>query len=374
MSYRQLAQFKPWLVATAIAVALMASVLQADGGRFRTSPHGSPTSGVNYSNQYPTGSCAQCHHSHDPSSPYPFGLFRENSNDLCLTASQGGCHADQPAGASSGYPAQESDRMPNGSSDPGYFEYNNAGTRVAGLANLVRWPGQQVWQDLNHSPHNSSPNMPIKDAFGNGSCDNCHNVHGGPSEHDMLDTTYLGISGSQNGLVADNYKLCLSCHSPYGPVGMADSSKHISEYYDRAMNPNQRSGHGVSSASGYIPGNSRLPCYDCHNPHGSQGYDRLGPNAYLLSDQRTGWWGLDSIKTDTAQVRRFCFGCHKTSDGLRGGTVEGMTMPPLTNLIPEHASTSSRHCYDCHGRDYSSGTSHNVHNPAIGNETENLLQ
>lgn len=264
--------------------------------------------------------------------------------------------------------------MPIGSADPGYFEYNSAGVRVSGLSNLVRWPGQQVWQDLTYSPHNTSPNMPVKDAFGNGSCANCHNAHGGPSLHDMLDTTYSGIVGSQNGLQPESFLLCLSCHNPNGPVGMSDSSKHISDYYDRALNPSSNSGHGISSTTGYVPGNSRLPCYDCHNPHGSQGYGRMGANAYLLSDQRPGWWGLTSIKTDSVQVRRFCFGCHKSSDGLFGGTVEGLTMTALPGDVPQHHSNATAHCYDCHGRNYNSSTGHNVHNPSSGESAERPVQ
>ncbi len=349
-----------------ILIVFSAALLQADGGQYRQSPHGSPNSGVLRSSAYPRASCVQCHTTHEPTNTYPFGLFRENSNELCMTASEGGCHADQPTGATAGYPAQESDRMPQGSSDPGYFEYSGGGVRIAGLNNQVRWPGQQVWADLQYSPHNSDPDMPIKDAFGNGSCDNCHAVHGGASLHDMLDTTYGGIVGSQNGLQTDNYRLCLSCHNQTGPLGMIDSSRYIADYYDRSINPSNRSGHGISSSGGYVNAGDRLPCYDCHNPHGSQGNGRQGANRYLLSDQRPGWYGLTDIKTDTAQVRRFCFGCHKSSDGLGGGVVEGLTLSPLPGDVPDHTYGATTHCYDCHGRDYSSSTANNVHNPAEG--------
>ena len=113
---------------------------------------------------------------------------------------------------------------------------------------------------------------------------------------------------------------------------------------------------------------ARLPCYDCHNPHGSQGFGGGGPNKYLLSDQRPGWYGLDSIKTSSAQARRFCFGCHKSSDGLYGGVVEGLTLSPLPNDVAEHSASGQAHCYDCHGRDYSSSTSFNIHNPNVNPE------
>lgn len=253
--------------------------------------------------------------------------------------------------------------MPQGSSDPGYFEYNNGGIRLPGLANLVRWPGQQVWEDVSFSPHRSSPEMPIKDAFGYGSCDNCHDVHGGSSAHDMLDTTYSGITNSALEPLATNLELCLSCHSRNGPAGMRDSAKYIADYYDRSMNPSGSGGHGILRGGGYVTAGSRLPCYDCHNPHGSQGYGKLGANKFLLSDQRTGWYGLTDIKNDSVQVRRFCFGCHQSSDGAGGGMVEGLTPQALPTEVADHSSTATSHCYNCHGRDYSSSTSHNVHNP-----------
>jgi len=349
----------------ATLILVFSSGLDADGGRYRTSPHGSSQTGVYRSADYPRGSCAQCHSTHEISADYPYALFRENSNDLCMTASQGGCHADQPTGATSGYPAQEGDRMPNGSTDPGYFEYNNGGIRLPGLANLVRWPGKQVWEEVTRSAHFSDPDIPIKDVFGNGSCDNCHDVHGGSSSHDMLDTTYGGITESITETLAANLELCLSCHSRNGPVGMNDSAKYIADYYDRSLNPSGSGGHGVLRGSGYVTAGARLPCYDCHNPHGSQGYGKLGANGFLLSDQRPGWYDLTDIKNDSVQVRRFCFGCHKASDGLGGGSVEGITLPALSLSVPDHSSLATSHCYDCHGRDYASSTSYNVHNPLV---------
>lgn len=350
-----------WL---ACVIPVSVSVALAANGAFRSTPHGSPTSGVLRTSEVPQGSCAQCHSAHDHGAPQPFGLFRENSNALCFSASQGGCHADQPSGASAGYPAQESDRMPAGSTDPGYFEYGNGGLRIPGLANLVRWPGKIVWENPLSSPHYSDPDMPLKDVYGYGSCDNCHDVHGGSAKHDLLDTTWLGIGGSQNGPLPDNYALCLNCHSITGPAGMNEASRNIAYYYDRSINPGTRSGHGISDGGGYVPSGSRLPCSDCHNPHGSVGYASGGPNGFLISDQRPGWYGLTDIINDSTQVRRFCFGCHASSDSQFGGTVEGLTLEPLPSDVPEHNASSAAHCYDCHGRDYSSPTGNNVHNPA----------
>jgi hypothetical protein len=343
-------------------ILLAVGISEADNGKYRQSPHGSQSTGVFRVSDHPKGSCGQCHVPHDVLSAQPYGLFQENSNRLCFAASLGGCHADRPAGGTAGYPAQESDRMPTGSSDPGYFEYNAGGTRVAGVQNLVRWPGQLIWENTQFSPHYSSPSMPIKDAFGNGSCDNCHNVHGGSGTHDLTDTTWKGVVGSQTGSLPANYQQCLGCHSQFGPAGMDDTSKTIAYYYDRSRNPDVHAGHG-SRGNGYVPSNSRLPCYDCHNPHGSIGNAGTGANMYLLSDQRPGWFGLTNIKYDNAQVRRFCFGCHRSSDGLGGGTVEGYSAPQLPSGESAHQYNGLQHCYDKHGRDYSSPTGYNVHHP-----------
>jgi len=291
------------------------------------------------------------------------------SNELCFSASAGGCHADMPSGGTSGYPAQESDRMPSGSAQAGYFEYNLGGIRAAGIQNRVRWPGRSIWENPTFSPHYSDNDMPIKDLFGNGSCDNCHNVHGSEAVFDMLDTTYFGIIGSELGHIPENYALCLTCHTPSGPVSMDDTSQTIAYFYDRSINPSTRSGHGISSGGGYLAAGQRLPCYDCHNPHGSIGNGGSGGNAYLLSDERWGWFDLTDIKYDNDQVRRFCFGCHPSSDLVApASSVEGIVLPSLPASVSAHKAGANTHCYDCHGRDYSTPNSHNVHNPEAGGD------
>jgi len=361
-----------WILA--IVLATMFAVipgrqLAADDGVYRQSPHGSTDDGVWRRTDVPRGSCAQCHNTHDAISGQAFGLFEPNTNQLCFAASAGGCHADLPTGATAGYPAQESDRMPIGSADPGYFEFNAGGLRVPGVQNLVRWPGRTVWESPLFSPHYSDQDMPLKDLYGDASCDNCHNPHGTNAPHDMLDTTGAGITGSDAGFLPENYALCLDCHSIDGPIGMDDTSRSIAYFYDRSMNPGGNSGHGIGSGGGYVSAGSRLPCYDCHNPHGSQGYGGQGGNDYLLSDQRPGWFGLTDIRNDNDQVRRFCFGCHPPSDNPSGaGPVEGLTLATLPVAVADHATAGTTHCYNCHGRDYSSPTANNIHNPAPGGD------
>jgi hypothetical protein len=113
----------------------------------------------------------------------------------------------------------------------------------------------------------------------------------------------------------------------------------------------------------HIRQGDKLPCYDCHNPHGSRGFNGQGPNAYLISDERDGWYGLTHTKDDPAQSRRFCLGCHIPSDGVAGSlTVEGIVMNAIPDR-PGHRGTDTQGCFQCHGAAYSSSQSFNVHNP-----------
>ena len=274
-----------------------------------------------------------------------------------------------------GYPAEETDRMPEGSDYTGYFEYNSGGVKIKGVENRKRWPGQIVFENPNswasgkfYSPHWNDPDMIYRDANDHGLCKNCHNPHGTSNPFDMLDTTYLSIQGSQIVGRPPNYQLCFKCHSAEGPPAMEQANRLIGDYYDQSLNNDSQSGHQIQSASGYLRQGDKLPCYDCHNPHGSQGNDRTHPNSYLISDQRPPWSGLDSIKTSNYQVRRFCFGCHNSSDNQGGGVVEGKALTPLPSDIPAHAYNSPTHCYDCHGRDYSTSSSRNVHHPSPGGD------
>ena len=354
-----------------VILSLFACYYFASGreGNYNTSPHADTTYGVLRDNSFPRADCSQCHTLHDGESPKDFSLFTENTNSLCYAGNS--CHLNTPPG----YPAGETDRMPESSSYPGYFEYNSGGTKIKGENNRKRWPGQVVFENPNtwmagkyYSPHRNDPDMPKKDASNYGLCRNCHNPHGASNYFDMLDTAYLNIQGAQIGGRPSNYQLCFECHSTTGPADMDQENKYIADYYDQSVNNDQQSGHQIKTTQGYVTAGDKLPCYDCHNPHGSRGNDGVNPNAYLISDQRSDWSGLDSTKTSNYQVRKFCFGCHKSSDNQGGGEVEGITMSAITSGIDAHNYSHSTHCYDCHGGDYSGPTSRNIHHPSPGGD------
>jgi hypothetical protein len=355
----------------------LALVTEKSGGA--ANPHFDPASGVNRVPTVPPtiGDCSQCHRLHGDEGEVPSAktLFTIDDNMLCYTAGgPSGCHGALPAG----YPATEEDRMPAASDAPGYFEVNAGGQRVAGVLVRRRWPGSTVYEDArafgaghSYSPHRNDVDMPRTDELGHGLCLNCHDPHEGRSQFDLTSRVYQAYGGPWARTAAARLALCLGCHSTQGPFGMDEENQRIADFYNRGVNPDGTAGHAIRknprvaiSWPSHVRAGDFLPCYDCHNPHGSRGHDGTGANGFCLSDQRPGWTGLTHTRTDPAQSRRFCLGCHIPSDGVAGSQqVEGIVMNTLSNK-GEHASSSLEGCFDCHGNDYASPTSFNVHHPA----------
>jgi hypothetical protein len=358
---------------TGFLLVLPALVTGAPDGN----PHYDPAGGVLREITTPStrGECIQCHPTHGTGDLAASAevLFTENTNRLAFF-SQGAapCHGSQPTS----YPLGEADRMPETDADAGYPEANTGGTRVAGLDFRGRWPGETIWSDPtvtpsgHHvSPHAWDPDMPRLDANGEGSCHNCHDPHGGEGRFDLLVDSYGGIAGHASLGPPSSYDLCFRCHGPDGPLAMEPENRLIRDWYDSGFN-GETAGHqirldprNVISWPSHIQPGDMLACYDCHNPHGSEGNDRVQPNAFLLNDHRAGWSGLTDTLNDPDQARRFCLGCHVEADGVPGTrTVQGIVMNTLPDE-PAHRSTDARSCHDCHGRDYSGPTSFNVHHP-----------
>jgi hypothetical protein len=155
---------------------------------------------------------------------------------------------------------------------------------------------------------------------------------------------------------------------------METSNRLIEDYYDAGLN-GAFAGHQIRknpavaiSWPSHVKIGDMLPCYDCHNPHGSRGYDGVRPNGYLLSDERPGWSGIVDPTASAEESRRFCLGCHVPSDGMPGSrSVEGIVMNAISTRSG-HVSSDAESCHGCHGADYSGPTSVNVHHPASGND------
>jgi hypothetical protein len=352
-------------------------------------PHGDPDHGVLLDATIPPtrGECIQCHPSHGDAiggTAEEILLFTENTNALAFW-SQGAaaCHADRPVN----YPLDESERLPEGNPDAGYYEANVGGDRRVGVEFRGRWPGESVYTDPRivgdgrfASPHAFDPDMPRTDAAGEGLCFNCHDPHPTENPLDLLVKPYRGIGGSSSVGAPVEYELCFSCHGLGGPAGMDPENLRIRDYYDPVLN-SETAGHRIRrdpdialSWPASVRVGDMLACSDCHNAHGSRGNDGVSPNGFLISDQRTGWSGLTDTIGDAAQSRRFCLGCHIPSDGIAGTeTVRGIVMNTLPATEPEHDSFAAQSCHDCHGRDYSSPTAFNVHHPDDANPRAQFL-
>ena len=130
-----------------------------------------------------------------------------------------------------------------------------------------------------------------------------------------------------------------------------------------------------------------MPCNHRHNPHGSA--STYGLQVITMSGGTTITIGdsagkIEMTATPTAaSVRRFCFTCHASSDTGAGWTgtatsVVGATdrvagIPRLTAsagvlrlpAVSGHRNADTQRD-TCHGSDYSTADSNNVHNPAGG--------
>ncbi len=320
-----------------------------------------------------TNACSGCHWPHgDPavrpallaptvnSVPVPAG-----GNDLCLA-----CHNDEQDwyAATGTYP---------GLDDP---SRDASGYPVAGT-----FPGATTYRDPVANAHVGIPasNEPTRSA---GDCLLCHNAHGSASRYDSLVATLApstAASLAHDRATGEYAALCLGCHD--GGSWEASGAVDIKRYVTAgASDDSTRAafGHRIKTAGGTLPVGAAIPCYDCHNPHGSS-----RGNASLISDERGA--GLDT-RSGAADVRRFCLGCHATSD-LKGwdsvaeaytavtalDTFEGLRRDGgpagsgpeggynWLRLAPSngHQSADTESCYVCHGDEYGSPDSNNVHSP-----------
>ncbi|MDZ4655637.1 MAG: cytochrome c3 family protein [Coriobacteriia bacterium] len=204
-----------------------------------------------------------------------------------------------------------------------------------------------------------------------GDCLYCHASHRGANGYDGLKLTFRPTTAStlatdqSQGTYAES---CFYCHGGVLPSELTTLPTDIKQFVTTG---GSRSGHRIVSADASLPVGAPLPCYDCHNPHGSS-----RGNATLLSD------GLGtglSTATD-ADIRKFCFTCHTTYDNFSGWTASGWQVIPASETVEGigrrsgvlglpnasgHDSVDSESCYLCHGSSYATGGA-NVHNPTGG--------
>lgn len=229
---------------------------------------------------------------------------------------------------------------------------------ASGYPVLGTYPGPSVYSGSAHAKIQAGPVGGPQRAVGD--CLWCHASHRGPNAYDGLIADYrpsADLTQAQLDASTGQYaRVCLDCHNGTVP-GAADIQQHLS---------GQRGdGHMVLTAGGTLPTGSPVPCYECHNPHGST----LG-NTAMVSDALGG--NLNP-RGDALQVRQFCFTCHTTADQVPkgwdsdlnndgthddGGYVEvfGQTAVGLSRAtdltVPSvygvHYADSTQNCNTCH--------------------------
>lgn len=318
--------------------------------------------------------CITCHGPHQnsatskgalvPRSFLKFGSLTDSilidtnaQNAACI-----GCHDDN----NTWWTATNIEPYPS-TSQPATMTAQSPATGMQSYPATGTYPGATV---ANTSTQNGHANIASSGDYDKGDCRYCHSGHAnGVTDQLLSDRGELRAMKSVGGVVSDQEKLsgdyasfCLSCHNssnsntPWSAatdiaskVALVPGSSDASATAFLVSN----AGHRVKSDTGVLPAGSAMPCYACHNPHGSK------TNAMNFSDE---------LGTNLKNDRNFCFTCHVTSDGYvcedgnAGASVllsdakrkdvygiyRGSGVLQLS-ARGAHASTSSRACSDCHG-------------------------
>ncbi|MCZ7661575.1 MAG: Ig-like domain-containing protein [Thermoleophilia bacterium] len=330
-----------------------------------------------------TSRCSSCHDPHGLARTSP-SLHRATIKGTAITGNDHtwceACHNDTFDWAVPGYP------YPAGGIDA-----SKPFRGTDGYPELGTFPGATVFNDTLNNAHNPSTSGNVVwpgSGLPSGDCRNCHAGHRNASPRDALSAQYRPtpdvasvLSDRQTGTYAE---LCLTCHDADGP---AQSDIKTTVTYEADLEgADYTSGHRIMTAGGTLPVGAPLPCYDCHNPHGSAGNDGSHPNRDLISDER--WSGIDT--GTTAGEVRFCLQCHLPSEYVNGSGkpeagsvpagqathVEGLDRRDSSNKLSlpggisahgkDNLATPGLRCSGCHGNDYGApadDSGYNVHRP-----------
>ena len=253
-----------------------------------------------------TNTCASCHDPHADSTT-ELRLPREAINGKTVDGADNtwcfACHDDQDSWYRS--------------LDVGAYPALSAPMRAAsGYPTTGTFPGSTVYATLEKNAHANIPAGTMTESGGAarvaGDCLWCHSGHRGVSEYDGLIARFNASTAELKDTRDGEYaEVCFRCHAKDLAEGIEFvGSPVIADVASSALTTDTAStrsnGHRVRNELSVLPQNAPLPCYECHNPHGSK-----NGNTRLISDVLGS--GLD-VSTD-AGMRSFCFTCHTTSDG-----------------------------------------------------------
>ncbi|MBN1193116.1 MAG: hypothetical protein JXA36_05450, partial [Coriobacteriia bacterium] len=250
-----------------------------------------------------TDTCSSCHNPHkDSSTDFRIPLSTVNldpvtgaDNSWCLA-----CHDD----ADSWYASITTDFYP---------ALDDPLKTASGYPETGTYPGETVYTSASDNAHILIPSGSMTDwviasreaTRVAGDCLWCHSGHQGISEYDGLVATYNASTSTADDTVDGDYAAaCFRCHETGGLVGSV-AVDIATKALVPSLDPDAHNGHRVRTAGGYLTVNSPLPCYECHNPHGSS------TNSRLISDVL----GTNlNPSTSIADMRKFCLTCHTTND------------------------------------------------------------
>lgn len=340
----------------------------------------SQTSGHTIKNaQNPNGlfDCTTCHGAHQsskstkgallPSTIKKFGKLTQDvevdgkdANAQCV-----GCHDDKHTW----YSATQTGAYPS-TSNPSKLKGQPSSTGMNNFPVSGTFPGKSIANSPTDNPH---ANIAASGDYDKGDCRYCHSSHANGQEDQLLTSRgELRAMKTVGGVVPDEEKtsgayasFCLSCHNSSNKGTPWAAAKDVSASFmvlpgsteaSRTAFLKSNAGHRISSTNGDLPAGSSLPCYACHNPHGSS------TNALDFSDE---------LGTNLKDNDDFCYTCHVTSDGYvcedgNAGTVvkladaQRQTVYGLSrsgsdgsnlklSAIEGHEKGSTTSCSTCHG-------------------------
>ncbi|MEI8080695.1 MAG: cytochrome c3 family protein, partial [Actinomycetes bacterium] len=322
-----------------------------------------------------TSDCASCHQPHGDADKNP--MIPQSKINGAQVSSNGtawcfACHDD----SNSWFPNPST--YPTASAP----QRNAAGYPISGT-----WLGQTAYNGAGNA-HSLIPETTQTVRAGQeirrdrGDCLYCHAAHRGPNAYDGLLATYRPTTPPTVGAdqtEGDYAELCFTCHGGVTPSGFTTAPVDIKSI---VTSTGAGVGHRIKTSGGVLPVGAPLPCYECHNPHGS-----TRGNDSMISDERGG--SLTTTGSPNA-VRQFCFTCHTTPGTLGtakgwdsaaatytavaaedkivgilrygGGAIDGvLDLPDISG----HRLNDTASCYGCHGKSYSAG-GNNVHSPGAG--------